>query len=98
MFILGGLGTISSPSHSVLATESSMLIIYYAGFCFGWAAIGHTITAEIPSSRKFCRQRGIFFADVRDRQPRCNLCCRDYCECCDAIHRRLHASVPLVCA
>jgi hypothetical protein len=52
MFILGGLGIVSTPKRPVLATESAMLIIYYAGFCFGWAAVGHTITAEIPNSRK----------------------------------------------
>jgi SP family sugar:H+ symporter-like MFS transporter len=53
---MGGLGTISSPRHSVLVGISAMLTIYYAGFSFGWAPAYHIITSEIPTSRTYRSQ------------------------------------------
>lgn len=57
MLVMGGLGTIPILTNPLKIAISSMLTVFYGGFCFGWAPIYHVLTAEIPTSRMYLQDK-----------------------------------------
>jgi len=51
LLTMGGLGTIAPATYQVNVAIVSMMIIYLAGFTFGWAPVVYICTAELPSAR-----------------------------------------------
>ncbi|OQD61785.1 hypothetical protein PENPOL_c015G01539 [Penicillium polonicum] len=51
LMTMGGLGTVPSPSYEARSATVAMIVLFGAGFTFGWAPIVHTLSTELPSAR-----------------------------------------------
>lgn len=51
LLTMGGLGTITPATDQINIAIVSMMVIYLAGFTFGWAPVVYILTSELPSAR-----------------------------------------------
>lgn len=51
LMIMGGLGTVPSPSYEARSAIVAMMVLFGAGFAIRWAPIVHTLSTELPIAR-----------------------------------------------
>lgn len=51
LLTMGGLGTVADPTYQLKSAIVGMMVVFVAGYTFGWAPVVHVLSAELPSSR-----------------------------------------------